>query len=53
MHNRHNGKNNRPLGYKLILSFSHVGSFRFMTVVRTSSRKKVPHAFQTPKYTTE
>ena len=22
-------------------------------VVRTSSRKKVPHAFQTPKYTTE
>ena len=31
MHNRHNGKNNRPLGCKLILSFSHVGSFRFMT----------------------
>ena len=30
------------------------GTWRMVQdVVRTSSRKKVPHAFQTPKYTTE
>jgi len=27
--------------------------YQMVSVVRTSSRKKVPHAFQTPKYTTE
>jgi len=32
----------------------HVGSFEpTVIVVRTSSRKKVPYTFQTPKYTTE
>ena len=43
------------------LSYSSIASlafFRFpspfqVSVVRTSSRKKVPHAFQTPKYTME
>ena len=31
VHDRHNGKDGRPLGQKLILLFSHIGSPRFMT----------------------
>jgi len=31
MHNRHDGEDVGPLGCKLILSFSHVGSSRFIT----------------------
>jgi len=31
MHDKHDGEDVGPLGYKLILLSSHVGSLRFMT----------------------